>query len=76
MKWFQYDPTKLLISFFKKIGLAHNLKEFPQNEIEKGRYTMARKALDQFGQTITWPKGNDNLPVVSFEEYQELSKER
>jgi len=74
LKWFQYDPTKLLINFFKKVGLAHNLKEFPYNEIEKSRYTMARKELDRFGQTITWPKGNIDLPIISFEEYQELAK--
>ncbi|CAF3919241.1 unnamed protein product [Rotaria sordida] len=40
--------------FFKLTGLAN-------------RYTMARKTLDCFGQSITWPKGK-------FEEYQELSK--
>ena len=74
LKWFQYDPTKHIITFFKAIGLASNLKEFPQNEIEKGRYTMARKMLDQFGQSITWPKGNVELPVISFDEYQELAK--
>jgi stearoyl-CoA desaturase (delta-9 desaturase) len=74
LKWFQYDPTKLLISFFKKLNLAYNLKEFPNNEIDKGRYTMARKELDKFGQTITWPKGNSELPIISFEEYQELTK--
>jgi stearoyl-CoA desaturase (delta-9 desaturase) len=74
LKWYQYDPTKYIIEFFKLVGLASNLKEFPQNEIQKGRYTMARKVLDQFGQNITWPQGNPELPVVSFEEYQELAK--
>ena len=74
LRWFQYDPTKLLITFFKTIGLASNLKEFPSNEIEKGRYTMARKELDQFGRTITWPKGNTDLPIISFEDYQDLAK--
>jgi stearoyl-CoA desaturase (delta-9 desaturase) len=75
LKWFQYDPTKLLISFFKTIGLAYNLKEFPPNEIEKGRYTMARKELDKVGQKITWPRGNSDLPIISFEEYQEVAKQ-
>jgi stearoyl-CoA desaturase (delta-9 desaturase) len=74
LKWFQYDPTKHIISFFKAVGLASNLKEFPQNEIQKGRYKMTRKMLDQFGQTINWPKEKSELPVISFEEYQELSK--
>jgi len=35
---------------------------------------MARKELDRFGQTIAWPKGNVDLPIISFEEYQELAK--
>jgi stearoyl-CoA desaturase (delta-9 desaturase) len=35
---------------------------------------MARKELDKFGRTITWPKGNSHYPIISFEEYQELSK--
>ena len=75
LKWFQYDPTKLLILLFEKLGLASNLKEFPQNEIQKGRYAMARKELDRVCQTIAWPKGNQDLPVVSFDEYQQLAKE-
>ncbi|CAF2801816.1 unnamed protein product [Rotaria sp. Silwood2] len=74
LKWFQYDPTKLLIKFLKKIGLASNLKEFPHNEIQKGRYSMACKALDKFGRTISWPKQNSDLPIITFEEYQKLSK--
>ncbi|CAF3304341.1 unnamed protein product [Rotaria socialis] len=74
LKWFQYDPTKLLIAFFKRVGLASNLKEFPSNEIEKGRYSMACKALDKFGQTIKWPKQNLELPIITFEQYQDLSK--
>ena len=75
LKWFQYDPTKHLISFCKFVGLASNLKEFPQNEILKGRYTMTQKSLDQLGQSITWPKGSTDLPIVSFEDYQQLAKE-
>ncbi|CAF1411684.1 unnamed protein product [Adineta steineri] len=74
LRWFQYDPTKLLIEFFKLIGLASNLKEFPNNEIEKGRYTMVHKELEKLGRTIAWPKRNSELPIITFEEYQELSK--
>lgn len=74
LQWYQYDPTKLLISFFKFIGLASNLKEFPSNEIKKGRYSMDCKALDEFGRTIQWPKGHGELPIITFEEYQTLAK--
>ena len=35
---------------------------------------MVRKELDQLGQSITWPKEHPDLPVMSFEEYQQLAK--
>jgi len=73
LKWFQYDPTKWIIRIFEKLGLASNLKEFPKNEIQKGRYTMIRKSLDKFSETITWPKTETQLPIISFETYQELA---
>jgi stearoyl-CoA desaturase (delta-9 desaturase) len=73
IQWFQYDPIKFLIKFFEKVGLASNLKEFPSNEIQKGRYTMECKRLDKFGQSISWPNPVSNLPVISFHEYQKLA---
>jgi stearoyl-CoA desaturase (Delta-9 desaturase) len=72
-QWFQYDPTKWTIWTFEKLGLASNLKKFPENEIRKGRYTMKQKALDAFGQTILWPKESTELPIITFEEYQDLA---
>jgi stearoyl-CoA desaturase (delta-9 desaturase) len=75
LRWYQYDPTKWAIWIFKKLGLATNLKKFPENEIRKGRYTMTRKALDKFGETIVWPKDRTQLPVISFEVYQELANQ-
>ncbi|CAF3739007.1 unnamed protein product [Rotaria sp. Silwood1] len=40
-KWFQYDPTKWAIWMFKKLGLAHNLNRFSENEILKGCYALS-----------------------------------
>ncbi len=71
--WYQYDPTKWTIWILKKIGLASNLKKFPENEIRKGRYVMTRKVLDKFGETIVWPKDSTQLPIISFDEYQTLA---
>ena len=73
LKWFQYDPTKWAISIFKMLGLANNLKKFSENEIQKGRYGMMYKTLKKFGETIVWPKNSNMLPIISFEEYQELA---
>ena len=75
LKWFQYDPTKWTIWVFKKLGLASNLKKFSENEVRKGRYAMMHKALDKFGETIVWPKDSTMLPIISFEEYQELANQ-
>ncbi len=71
--WFQYDPTKWIIWIFSKVGLASNLKKFSENEIRKGRYTMMRKSLDKYGETIVWPIDSTQLPIISFDEYQELA---
>ncbi|CAF1259948.1 unnamed protein product [Adineta steineri] len=73
LEWYQYDPTKWAIWLFEKLGLATNLKRFSKNEIQKGRYGMMQKALNKFGKTIVWPKDNAMLPIISFEEYQELA---
>ena len=73
LRWFQYDPTKWAIWIFMKLGLATNLKKFSENEIKKGRYAMSHKALNKLGETIVWPKDSTMLPIITFEEYQELA---
>ncbi|CAF0917916.1 unnamed protein product [Adineta steineri] len=73
LKWFQYDPTKWVIWIAMKCGLASNLKKFPDNEIQKGRYTMTVKALNEVRDSIAWPKDRTQLPIISFEEYQQMS---
>lgn len=45
-RWWQYDPIKWMIVFWKYAGLAFNLKTFPSNEAEKGRLQQAQKKLD------------------------------
>ncbi|CAG8777494.1 7571_t:CDS:1, partial [Gigaspora rosea] len=36
IRFYQYDPTKWLIRFLSYFGVAHHLKKFPENEIQKG----------------------------------------
>jgi len=57
-------------------GLASHLKTFPDNEVRKGRYNMELKRLQDIAKEIKWPKNNDDLPVVSWEEFQEQAKTR
>ncbi|KAL1407987.1 stearoyl-CoA 9-desaturase [Vanrija albida] len=74
IKWYQYDPTKWLISAFSSLGLASHLKRFPDNEIQKGKYTMQLEKLQADNDSIKWPKRD--LPVVSWEDFQAEAKER
>ncbi|KAJ7182712.1 delta 9-fatty acid desaturase protein [Mycena crocata] len=74
--WYQYDPTKWFIAVCKLFGLASNLRVFPSNEIAKGALTMKLKHLKQVQESITWPPAVENLPIVTWESFQEESKIR
>lgn len=54
IEWYQYDPTKWSIWIWKQLGLAYDLKQFKQGEIEKGRLQQMQKKLDQKKQTLDW----------------------
>jgi len=71
IQWHQYDPTKWFIWTMKQLGLAYDLKTFRSNEIEKGRLQQKQKKLDQLRATLDWGIPLEQLPVMSFEEYQE-----
>ncbi|KAJ7319070.1 delta 9-fatty acid desaturase protein [Mycena olivaceomarginata] len=74
--WYQYDPTKWFIAACKFLGLASNLRVFPSNEIAKGALTMKLKHLKQVQESITWPRAIEELPIVTWEDFQEESKTR
>ncbi|KAI9732642.1 MAG: stearoyl-CoA 9-desaturase [Cirrosporium novae-zelandiae] len=74
IKWYQYDPTKWMIWFWKQVGLAYNLKQFPGNEIEKGRVQQLQKKLDQRRSKLNWGIPLDQLPIMEWEDYVEQSK--
>jgi stearoyl-CoA desaturase (delta-9 desaturase) len=76
IKWFQYDPTKWFISAMSTIGLASHLKRFPDNEIKKGQYTMQLQKLQEQGEHLSWPKSSNDLPVISWDDFQAEAKER
>jgi stearoyl-CoA desaturase (delta-9 desaturase) len=75
IKWHQYDPTKWCIWTWKQMGLAYNLQEFPTNEIEKGQVQQIRKKLDQRSAKLDWGVPVDQLPVLSWDEFQRNVKE-
>lgn len=76
IKWFQYDPTKWFISTMSIFGLASHLKKFPDNEIKKGQYTMKLLQLQKQEETLKWPKSSNELPVISWDDFQAEAKER
>ncbi|KZO98577.1 delta9-fatty acid desaturase [Calocera viscosa TUFC12733] len=76
IKWYQYDPTKWFITVCYWLGLASHLKAFPEGEIKKGQLTMELKKLDRKSHTITWPKSSNDLPVITWESFQEQSLTR
>ncbi|KAI0396339.1 delta-9 acyl-CoA desaturase [Xylariaceae sp. FL0594] len=69
IEWWQYDPTKWFIWTCKKLGLAYDLKQFRQNEIEKGRVQQLQKKLDQKRATLDWGTPLEQLPVMSWDDF-------
>ena len=76
IQWWQYDPTKWLILLCCYLGLATGLKEFSNNEVQKGRLQQQQKKLDQWRAKLDWGIPLDRLPVMEFEEFQEQAKTR
>ncbi|KII91173.1 hypothetical protein PLICRDRAFT_37880, partial [Plicaturopsis crispa FD-325 SS-3] len=76
IRWYQYDPTKWFIWAAKQLGLASHLKTFRDNEIRKGQLTMQLKKLRATQEHIEWPSDNNDLPVISWDSFQEQSAKR
>ena len=76
IEWWQYDPTKWLIQACFYLGLASGLKEFSNNEIQKGKLQQQQKKLDQWRAKLDWGIPLDRLPIMEFEEFEEKAKSR
>ncbi|KAF7973851.1 hypothetical protein HWV62_14148 [Athelia sp. TMB] len=76
IRWYQYDPTKWFIAAMQSVGLASHLKVFPDNEVKKGQLTMQLKKLRAKQENLAWPSDSNDLPVISWESFQEQSKGR
>jgi len=74
IEWHQYDPTKWSIWIWKQLGLAYDLKQFKQNEIDKGRLQQLQKKLDQKRQTLDWGIPLEQLPIMEWDDYQTEAK--
>jgi len=76
IRWYQYDPTKWFIWVCQQLGLASHLKVFPENEVRKGQLTMELKKLKETQERLAWPSDSNDLPVISWESYQEQALKR
>ncbi|KAL1917622.1 uncharacterized protein VTP21DRAFT_4015 [Calcarisporiella thermophila] len=72
IRFYQYDPTKWFITVCHFLGLAYNLKKFPENEVQKGRINMLQKKLDMKKAKLTWGVPLSTLPVITYEEFQRM----
>jgi len=67
-KYYQYDPTKWLIKVLSWVGLAYDLKTFPENEVRKGSFMIKEKLLNLEKKEINWGVDLKDLPTFSLEE--------
>lgn len=75
IRFYQYDPTKWIIKLFSYVGLAYDLKKFPENEIVKGQVYMAEKKIKKVKEGLNWGTPIDKLPIYTWDEFQELTKQ-
>ncbi|THH01751.1 hypothetical protein EW026_g991 [Hermanssonia centrifuga] len=76
VKWYQWDPTKWFIAVCSYLGAASHLRVFPDVEVTRSQLTMKLKQLKTELDSLPWPVASDDLPIISWESYQEQSKER
>lgn len=50
------------------VGMTYDLKEFPHNEVEKGKLQMRQKALDGEKKQLYWGPNPATLPILKREE--------
>jgi len=68
IRFYDYDPTKWLIRGLSLFGLTYNLKEFPANEITKGKLHMRQKKLDVEKAQLMYPADIKSLPVWTWDD--------
>ena len=73
IKWYQWDPTKWFIAGCEKVGLASDLKTFPDGEVQKSVFTMNVKRLKNEQDSIQWPLSPEDLPVIDWQTCEYMS---
>lgn len=74
LRWWQYDPTKVVIWGLSKCGYAWGLKTFSQNAIEQGLLQQQQKKLDSTRQKLQWGAQIEDLPVWDRADFNRRAK--
>jgi len=74
VSWYQYDPTKWSIRLLSWFGLVSRLVRFPVNEMLKAKLQVKQQKLDELKKQIDWGTPVDQLPVMTWEEVNNLIK--
>ena len=45
LRWYQFDPTRIMIEICSHLGITYDLKHPPENEIQKTRYQVCLRLL-------------------------------
>ncbi|KAI9274169.1 stearoyl-CoA desaturase [Sporodiniella umbellata] len=72
IRYYEFDPTKWLIYLFSLVGLAFDLKTFPENEISKGVVYMKEKKIKAEKAKLNYGTPLKDLPVYTWDEFQSL----
>ncbi|CAI4473206.1 BBM_1a_G0019590.mRNA.1.CDS.1 [Saccharomyces cerevisiae] len=75
IKWYQYDPTKVIIYLTSLVGLAYDLKKFSQNAIEEALIQQEQKKINKKKAKINWGPVLTDLPMWDKQTFLAKSKE-
>lgn len=75
IRWYQYDPTKILIYLTSCIGFSYDLKKFPQDVIDQGILQQIEKKLNSDKLKVNWGPSLDSLPIWDHVIFNEKLKE-
>lgn len=76
IKWYQYDPTKVIIYMSSLIGLSYDLKKFSQNAIQQALVQQQQKKLDRQRSKLNWGPQLTDLPVWDKQDFLREVNER
>jgi stearoyl-CoA desaturase (delta-9 desaturase) len=75
IKFYQYDPTKWVITALSYIGQTYDLKIFPDQIVKKGQIQMKQKEIEKQTEKIDWGTPLEKLPVITRATFDQVNAE-